>query len=91
MRYSLIFILFLILTSCRPLALSFASPEGPPEFKLGWEDGCDSGLSAEDSGTIYRLAYGFKKRPEMIDNEQYRHGWTDGFQYCRFSAAALED
>ena len=76
--------LVLLAAGCRPFALSMIDPPGPPEYKLGWEDGCDSGLSAE-GGWDYKLLYGFKKRPEMASNDQYKQGWNEGFTYCRFS------
>jgi hypothetical protein len=67
--------------------LQMVDPTGPPEYQLGWEDGCDSGLSAE-GGVEYKLMYGFKKRPEMAASDQYKQGWNEGFTYCRFSVAA---
>lgn len=76
------------LSACRPVDLYYTSPSGPPEYQLGWEDGCDTGLSAQ-GGFFYKLAYGFKKRPEMGSNEQYKQGWNEGFTYCRFSFAAI--
>lgn len=82
--------LVLLTGSCRPLHLSFIDPPGPPEYKLGWEDGCDSGLSAE-GGWDYKMMYGFKKRPEMASNDQYKQGWNEGFTYCRFSIATTQD
>lgn len=78
------------LCSCRPLWVSTVKPEGPPEYALGWEDGCDTGLSAEGSWD-YKLMYGFKKRPEMASNDQYKQGWNEGFSYCRFSYAASKE
>lgn len=72
------------LGGCRPVSLYMVDPAGPPEYKLGWEDGCDSGLSAQ-GGMVAKMAYGFKKRPEMADNELYKTAWNEGFTYCRFS------
>ena len=77
----------LALGGCRPLLLQTVDPGGPPEYQLGWEDGCDSGLSAEGDWT-YKIMYGFKKRAEMSANDQYKQGWNEGFTYCRFSLAA---
>lgn len=76
-----------LLPGCRPLWLNTVSPSGPVEYQLGWEDGCDSGISAE-GGWEYKLMYSFKKRPEMAANDQYKTGWNEGFSYCRFSFAA---
>ena len=77
----------LLVSGCRPFWINVVEPSGPPEYKLGWEDGCDSGLSAEGSWD-YKLMYGFKKRPEMAANDEYKQGWNEGFTYCRYSYAA---
>jgi hypothetical protein len=76
--------IMVVASSCRPLMLNMVDSGGPPEYQLGWEDGCDSGLSAE-GGWEYKMMYGFKKRHEMAANEQYKQGWNEGFTYCRFS------
>jgi hypothetical protein len=71
-------------SSCRPTVLLSVDPSGPPEYNLGWEDGCDTGISAEGEW-YYKVMFGFKKRPEMAANDQYKQGWNEGFSYCRFS------
>lgn len=76
-------------TGCRPLALYGVGPEGPAEYKLGWEDGCDTGISAASS-VFYKSMYGFKKRPEMGGNPLYVQGWNDGLSYCRFHMDSLK-
>ncbi len=75
--------------SCRPMLLNTVDPSGPPEYQLGWEDGCDSGLSSE-GGWTYKMMYGFKKRVELSMSDQYKQGWNEGFSYCRFSLASSE-
>ena len=77
---TVLFLVLLAVSGCRPLSLYAIQPSGPPEYKLGWEDGCDTGLGA----------YGFKKRPEFGDNEIYKSAWNEGFTYCRFSLDAVE-
>ncbi len=84
LRYGFIALSVIWLGACRPMWLLTVDPAGPPEYTLGWEDGCDSGLSAH-GGWDYKLAYGMKKRTEMARNDQYRTGWNEGFTYCRFS------
>ena len=83
-RSLMILSLLLAATACRPLSLYMVNPQGPPEYKLGWEDGCDSGLSAQ-GGMVAKAAYGFKKRPEFLENGTYNGAWNEGFTYCRFS------
>src|ERR1700685_581200 len=87
MKRFLIIASLLLVAGCRPFWIQTGDVPGPPEYKLGWQDGCDSGLSAE-GGWGYKLMYGFKKRTEMASNDQYKTGWGDGFNYCRFSLAA---
>lgn len=82
-------VLIIALGGCRPFWLSTLPISGTPEYQLGWEDGCDSGLSAQ-GGWQYKILYGFKKRPEMATNDQYKQGWNEGFSYCRFSLASSE-
>lgn len=76
--------LLLLTAGCRPFWVLTVDPQGPPEYQLGWQDGCDSGMSAEGEWS-YKLMFGFKKRPEMSANDQYKQGWNEGFTYCRFS------
>lgn len=78
-----------LLASCRPASLYLVDPSGPPEYKLGWEDGCDTGISAQ-SGLMYKMVYGFRKRPELSDNELYKTAWNEGFTYCRFSLDPID-
>ena len=85
MKHAVIYIAVLLaLGGCRPMWLQTVDPAGTPEYNLGWEDGCDTGLSAEGDWT-YKMIYGFKKRPELAANDQYKQGWNEGFSYCRFS------
>jgi hypothetical protein len=79
----------LAVSGCRPYMLYAVEPEGPAEYQLGWQDGCDTGLSA-DSPMFYKFMYGFKKRPEMGANDLYKQGWNEGFTYCRFSISATD-
>lgn len=72
------------MSACRPASLYFVQPSGPPEYKLGWEDGCDTGLAAP-GGALAKAIYGYKKRPELLDNQLYNTAWNEGFTYCRFS------
>ena len=88
-RFAALLLLLSAATGCRPFMLQTVDPSGTPEYQLGWEDGCDSGLSAEGSWE-YKIMYGFKKRPEMAANDQYKQGWNEGFSYCRFSMAASD-
>jgi hypothetical protein len=80
LKWSLVAACAALAIGCRPLPYYIEKPEGPPDYQLGWQDGCDSKLS--QSPGFYKMMYGFKKRPEMIDNNLYNQGWSNGFFYC---------
>ena len=76
--------LALLTTSCKPLPFYWITPEGPPEYVQGFEDGCDSGVAAA-GGIWYKWIYKFKKDPTKLNNGLYKQGWNEGFSYCRFN------
>ncbi len=87
-KLTLVIMVTLLVASCRPTDLYYVEPTGPSEYRLGWQDGCDTGLSAM-GGFVYKMLYGFKKRPEMGNNEMYKQAWNEGFTYCRFSYSSI--
>ncbi len=72
-------------TKPRPWGLG-ETPDGTPEFRKGWEDGCDTGLRAY-GGHWYRNRSGykhFKQDLTLIHNPEYYRAWRDAFTYCRW-------
>jgi hypothetical protein len=86
-RPLLLLCLMLSLSSCRYSSLFYVEPAGPREYQLGWQDGCDTGISAQDT-FLYKIMYGFRKRPEFGSSDLYKTGWNEGYNYCRTSAEA---
>lgn len=73
----------LSLASCAPRPFKMAkTPEGPPEFKRGWEDGCETGMATE-SNTYYKSFYKFKQDPYSVTDPMYFGAWFDAYRYCR--------
>lgn len=63
--------------------LTISYPEdAPPEYKLGWQQGCESGLSTY-SNDYYKSMYKFKQDLSMMKSEYYSKAWNDSFNYCR--------
>jgi len=54
----------------------------PPEWKLGWQHGCESGLGAYGND-YYKSLYPFHQDVSMVNNEYYWKAWNDGLNYCR--------
>jgi hypothetical protein len=91
MRILQIFFVSLLLASCAAAAtkpmcdLTVSYDESaPPEWKLGWQHGCESGLSAYGNN-YYKTLYKFHQDITMIKNEYYFKAWTDAFNFCRSS------
>ncbi len=76
----------LALSSCAfggssPLFMNVDQP-GPPEYKAGWKDGCQSGLATYGS-VFYKAQYSFYQNYSMMNNPAYVAAWHESFDYCR--------
>ncbi|MCD6035994.1 MAG: hypothetical protein K0R63_1735 [Rickettsiales bacterium] len=91
---SLLLILFLICTTsaCSTSKLTGmggiagmpkAPTEGPKEYIAGWEDGCETGMTAY-SNDFYRSKMSVKVNGPMMYNAHYNKGWTAGNRYCTY-------
>lgn len=58
---------------------TFTAPPGPPAFRIGYTDGCDTGYAWAGSPLYRRIE---RPVPPRTD-EPYLTGWKDGFQRCR--------
>ncbi|MCB2081338.1 MAG: hypothetical protein H6908_02840 [Hyphomicrobiales bacterium] len=67
----------------KPVSLNLEPPPGPPEYRQGWSDGCESGLNSY-VGTFYKLirAFDLKMDPKLRNNKMYYNIWKDAFLYC---------
>lgn len=69
--------------------ISQGPKEGPTLFKLGWRDGCETGISAA-ANSLQRHFYQFKQNPDHILDQVYYTGWKTAFWYCgRYTAQYL--
>ena len=88
MRKFLLLFVLLICSSCgndfftnKPLFLETELDYGPPEFRAGYKDGCESALSAYGN-SMQRSMYGLKKDPQYETNRVYNQVWKDSWSYC---------
>ena len=57
--------------------------DSSPEFKMGWSDGCEVGMSA-GSNTFYKMFYrnnaidGYR----MTGSPEYKSAWSVAFWFC---------
>jgi hypothetical protein len=86
MRIVLAISILLIATSCtwlRPHPLFMATDvPGTPEYKRGWQDGCQSGLATYGTA-VNKLMNSFYQDYRMMKNPQYDAAWHESFDYCR--------
>ena len=69
----------------QPITLRMTVPDGPPEYKAGWHDGCRSGLSIQRfaNSAVYQDGKGV-----YFGNGVYQHdgifqmGWSHGWFSC---------
>jgi len=59
--------------------------DAPNKYKLGWKDGCESGLSSM-TNTAYKTFYSFKQDPVLRENPVYYKAWKDTYNFCRHYA-----
>lgn len=83
----------LILSSCRmptnfgfyqPITMDMNIPDGTPEFKAGWRDGCRSGLANGSflNSSAYLTKEGASFSPVYTHDGQYRTAWSNSFYVC---------
>lgn len=67
-------------------ALTRSAPPGPPAFRIGWRQGCNSGKAATGKSK-HRIPYKFVKDPSFIEgdrfNPEFEKGWETGFWLCQ--------
>lgn len=63
-------------------------PEGlpkqelPPLYIKGWQEGCESGVSA-NTNSMAKFRYKFQQDASLVLNDVYYRGWKDAFDYCQ--------
>jgi hypothetical protein len=82
--------MLMLISSCtwfyQPAGLNLDVPDGPPEYKAGWYDGCRSGLSEKKhfaNAFVYDRTFGsgiYQHDPV------YQSAWSYGFLSCNTGA-----
>ena len=72
------------ITPTRPFSLNINPPPGTPQFRLGWQHGCESALSGVN--TTANLMAGthryYINGQLWNENERYKTAWNDAYNYC---------
>ena len=67
----------------RPDKRSKVDDDASVEFKQGWKDGCETGMSG-GSNTFYKIFYHSNKADgyKMTSSSDYKVAWGNAFWYC---------
>lgn len=68
-----------------PITLKMTVPDGPPEYKAGWYDGCRSGSSLKSfaNNTVFRKDAGPNFGSGVYAHDAaYQTGWGQGWFSC---------
>jgi hypothetical protein len=73
----------------QPITLQVATPDGPPEYKAGWHDGCKSALSTKlfQNSWVYQGREGARGGAEFGNgiyqhDSMYQTGWGQAWFSC---------
>jgi hypothetical protein len=73
-----------LLTACTtPM---FTMPPGPPDFRVGYYDGCDAGYAY--AGSPFYEHSDVTEPP--VSSEDYVTGWQEGFVKCKSSYQRIQ-
>lgn len=92
-KFLLILTTLFLLSSChlpnnfgfyQPITMDLDAPDGTPEFKAGWRDGCRSGAATGGfaNGTVYRSEAGPTFSPVYQHSGDYKNGWGNAYWAC---------
>lgn len=85
------FTIICFLGSCasifKPITISMEVPDGPPEYRAGWHDGCSSALSAGNSVSGKFQKFGMGNGIYQHD-PAYQNAWGSGWFACVTSAGS---
>ena len=66
----------------RPAGMGGPPKDAPVNYRTGWEDGCETGMSTMVLG-YYKSFYKYKIDVKMKDDPAYYKAWKDAYTYCR--------
>ena len=69
----------------RPAGFIMTIDYGPPDYRQGYSDGCQSGYSGYGD-SFNRFFHTWKQDPDKVKNPVYYQIWKDAYTYCAFAA-----
>lgn len=74
----------------KPYTLDTQVPEGPENYQTGWKDGCESGMSANNTNLHMTLgSQRFVINNNYRNDQLYNIAWQYAYNHCGHSMKAL--
>jgi hypothetical protein len=82
-RLSLLALIGVLAACTTPM---FTMPPGPPDYRVGFSEGCDAGYALAGSPFYQQIAVAEPPRSD----EPYLSGWLAGFERCHGSYQRIQ-
>ncbi len=68
----------------QPITMDLTAPDGTPEYKAGWRDGCRSAIANGTflNSAVYQSKAGPTFSPVYQHDSQYQAGWGQAWYAC---------
>lgn len=74
----------------KPVSLDINPPEGPRNYRQGWSDGCQTGLSSTNTNFHQAIgSYKFTLDKNLRYDPLYNKAWKYGYNHCGYSMKSL--
>jgi len=74
----------------KPFSLNTTPPDGPYEYRKGWSDGCQSGITAASPSFYQSISsHKFTLDSNLRYNQLYNKAWQYAYTHCGFSMRTL--
>ena len=74
----------------KPVSLNTNAPDGPYNYRKGWEDGCETGLASNNTRLhLFIGSHKFTLDKQLRHDNLYSKAWNYGYNHCGFSMKAL--
>ncbi len=74
----------------RPAGFSPTITYGPPDYRQGYADGCQSGYAGYGN-SFNKMFLPWRQDPDKVTNPVYYQMWKDAYTYCAFAAMMHEE
>lgn len=69
----------------RPAGFIMEIDYGPPDYRQGYKDGCQSGYSGYGD-SFNKLFHTWHQDPDKVKDPVYYQVWKDAYSFCAFAA-----